>query len=607
MEKNINNETINVTPKRKKLKRKKIGTLVIALLSAGITAVLSVGATLAFFAGSTVADQSLYMGGPVYVEITGRNNDFKAGNGNLDISAVAGRTTGTAGSINNTILLPGQKIEIHSSARVYSTTETSTVEDNPIENPSTGANTGNIGNSYTDAEGNAYYVNNEGRVTSTTTSILRARFGIDIDFDPSVGFNNFTGTTYSNNYPVQSQQTFNREVSNESTEEVEGFEGAIHTSNMTYSYDSSTQTHTGRRDYVSNTKFTATTTTGDDMNKLKSGELSSIYSWKYVSQSEYEGTKSITDDLNFSKMPAPFDGTVNAQGTDSKKVPGGSGNGFYGVWILDGEGNKTESNAFYKARTIAYMDTYVESYVNEYGNVVTRTLSSSIDALNSSLNNYFVNLINDSSTYIQTPDDPDTTGVIEGLGLNASWLYIDPSIGNDTNSNEISTLIGGWWYLIVDNGGIITGVADTYTNTLPEGITASGDSYRQTVDRSNYLSTDANRLKYYLYEIVPDIAVGEVIGTNGQKKIASDIIPFVNGTFALPGDALTNVFANAKLSFTVSFQALQAFLPYTSDIDNMDYTNPLLGTAKPLTIESAIPIYNEAFDYQENSGNIGDY
>lgn len=603
-----NNDYIEIKkPKKKRAKKKTVGTVVIALLSMAITAVLSVGATLAFFAGSTVADQSLYMGGPVYVEITGRNNDFKAGNGNLDISAVAGRTTGTAGTITNTILLPGQKVEIHSSARVYSTTETNTVEDNPIENPSTGANTGNIGNSYTDAKGNAYYVNNEGRVTSTTTSLLRARFGIDIEFDPSVGFNNFTGTTYSNNYPVQSQLTFNREVTNDSTEEVDGFAGAIHTSNMTYSYDSSTQTHTGRRDYVDDTKFTATTTTGEDMTKIKSGELSSIYSWKYVSQSEYEGTNSITDDENFAKMPAPFDGTVNAQGTDSKKVPGGSGNGFYGVWILDGDGNKTESNAFYKARTIAYMDTYVESYVNEYGNVVTRTLSSSINALNSSLNNYFVNLINDSSTYIQTPDDPDTTGVVEGLGMNASWLYIDPSIGNDTNSNEISTSIGGWWYLIVDNGGTIAGVSESYTGEPPTGITSNGESYTQTVDRGDYAATNANRLKYYLYEIVPDIAVGEVIGTNGQKKIASDIIPFVNGTFAIPGDALTNVFANAKLSFQVSFQALQAFLPYTNDIDNMDYTNPLLGTAKPLTIESAIPIFNEAFDYQENSGNIGEY
>lgn len=590
----------------KKTTRRTLGTLFIALLSIGITAVISVGATLAYFAGSTTANKALYMGGPVYVEITGRNNDFLAGDGNLDISAFAGRTTGTAGVIDNTILLPGQKVEIHSSARVYSTTATSTVEDSPIQNESTGANTGNIGNAYTDAEGNAYYVNNEGRVTTTTTSILRARFGIDIEFDPTVGFNNFTGTTYSSNYPVQSQTTFTREVTNTTTEEVDGFTGAIHSANAEYSYDSSTQTHTGRRDYVSDTTFTNATTAGDDMTAIKARTLKSIYSWKYVSQAEYEGSKAITDDKKYSKMPAPFDGTVNAQGGDSKKVAGGSGNGFYGVWILDGDGNKTESNAFYKARTVAYMNTYVEHYVNEYGNEVTRTLGSSIDALNASLNNYFVSLINDSSTYIQTPDDPDTPE-IEGLGMNASWLYIDPSIGNDTNSNEISTSVGGWWYLIVDNGGTITGTAETYTGDAPTGITVGTDTVTQSVDRNSYEATDANRLKYYLYEIVPDITIGEVLGTNGQKKIASSIIPFVNGTFALPGDALTNVFANAKLSFTVSFQALQAFLPYTQDIDNIDYTNPLLGTAKPLTIESAIPIYNEAFDYQENSGEIGIY
>ncbi len=601
MEGNTNTKT------RKKKKNRAIGTLFIAVLSVVITAIISVGATLAYFAGSTTANQSLFMGGPVYVEITGRNNDFKAGNGNLDISAYAGRTTGTAGTINNTILLPGQKVEIHSSARVYSTTATSTIEDSPIPDISTGSNSSNIGNAYTDDEGNAFYVNNEGRVTSTTTSVLRARFGITIDFDPTVGFNNFTGTTYASNFPVQSQKSFNREVTNTSTEVVDGFTGAIHTTNMEYSYDSSTQTHTGRRDYVSDTTYTDATT-GDEMNQIKAGTLKSIYSWKYVSQSEYEGSKAITDDLNYAKMPTPFDGTVNAQGTDSNKVPGGSGNGFYGVWVLDGEGNKNESDSFYKARTNAYMNTYVEFYVNEYGNTVTRTLQDSIDALNTSLNSYFVALINDSSQYIQTEDDPDTDGIVEGLGLNASWLYIDPSIGNDTNSNEISTSVGGWWYLIVDNGGTITGSAEDYgEGTPPLGVTASEDTYTQTVDRSSYAHTDANRLKYYLYEIVPDIEVGDVIGTNGQKKIASDIIPFVNGTFALPGDALTNVFANAKLSFQVSFQALQAFLPYTTSIDNMDYTNPLLGTGKPLTIESAIPIYNEAFDYQENSNdNIED-
>ncbi len=596
--------TITNTKPRKARTRRQLGTLFITILSVGITIVLSVGATLAFFAGSSTANNSLYMGGPVYVEITGRNNDFKAGYGNLDIAAFAGRTTGTSGTISNTVLLPGQKVEIHSSARVYSTTATSTVTDNPIPDTSTGANTGNTSNAYTDSEGNAYYVNNEGRVTTTTTSILRARFGIDIEFDPTVGFNNFTGTTYSSNYPIQSQKTFIREVTNDTTEEVTGFTGAIHTSNQDYSYDSSTQTHTGRRDYVSNTAFTDVTTTGTELTAIKSGALKSIYAWKFVSQSEYEGSRAITDDLKFAKMAAPFDGTINASGNPSNKVPGGNGNGFYGVWILDGEGNKTESRSFYKARTDAYMSTYVEFYVNEYGNEVTRTLSDSISALNTSLNNYFVNLINDSSKYIQTADDPNTPE-IEGLGMNASWLYIDPSIGNDTNSNEISTMVGGWWYLIVDNGGTITGTEESYTDSAPLGIDTSGDRYTQTVNRNDYSSTDANRLKYYLYEIVPDIEVGEIIGTNGQKKIASSILPFVNGTFALPGDALTNVFANAKLSFTVSFQALQAFLPYTPDIDNMDYTNPLLGTGKPLTIESAIPIYNEAFDYQEGSGDLG--
>lgn len=607
----MDNSNINTTkPNTKKISRKRratrrtIGTIFIAILSIGITAIISVGATLAYFAGSTTANQALFMGGPVYVEITGRNNDFKAGDGNLDIAAFAGRTTGTAGTISNTILLPGQKVEIHSSARVYSTTQTSTVEDNPIPDISTGANTGNIGNAYTDENGNAYYVNNEGRVTTTTTSVLRARFGIDIEFDPTVGFNNFTGTTYASNFPIQSQQSFTREATNTTTEVVDGFSGAIHTSDMEYSYDDTTQTHTGRRDYVSDDKFTSAITAGEEMNKIKAGTLQSIYSWKYVSQREYEGTNAITDETNFAKMPAPFDGTVNINGAPSNKVIGGSGNGFYGVWILDGEGNKTESNAFYKARTTAYMNTYVEFYVNEYGNTVTRTLQSSIDALNISLNNYFVSLINDSSTYIQTEDDPLTADVVEGLGMNASWLYIDPSIGNDTNSNEISTSVGGWWYLIVDNGGTITGVKEQYTGDIPTGITTSGDTYTQTVNRESYPSTNPNRLKYYLYEIVPDIEVGEIIGTNGQKKIASSTIPFVNGTFAIPGDALTNVFANAKLSFNVSFQALQAFLPYTGDIDNMDYTNPLLGTAKPLTIESAIHIYNEAFDYQESGGTI---
>jgi len=108
---NLNNNTKSTTKKisrKKRATKRAIGTIFIAILSIGITAIISVGATLAYFAGSTTANQALYMGGPVYVEITGRNNDYKAGDGNLDISAFAGRTTGTAGTISNTILLPGQ-------------------------------------------------------------------------------------------------------------------------------------------------------------------------------------------------------------------------------------------------------------------------------------------------------------------------------------------------------------------------------------------------------------------------------------------------------------------------------------------------------------------
>ena len=93
--------TTNINTRKSSKAKKRIGTIFIALLSIGITVLLSVGATLAFFAGSTTANQALYMGGPVYVEITGRDNDFKSGYGNLDISAFAGRTTGTAGTITN--------------------------------------------------------------------------------------------------------------------------------------------------------------------------------------------------------------------------------------------------------------------------------------------------------------------------------------------------------------------------------------------------------------------------------------------------------------------------------------------------------------------------
>ena len=111
-----------------------------------------------------------------------------------------------------------------------------------------------------------------------------------------------------------------------------------------------------------------------------------------------------------------------------------------------------------------------------------------------------------------------------------------------------------------------------------------------------------------IIEIKPTNGVAD-LGTNGThqvEKVASDLYPFVNGTFALPGDALTNVFANAKISFQISFQAIQAFFPFTQSIDGVSYENALFGSEKALSIRNAIPIYNEAFDYAEQDSTNSD-
>jgi len=292
-------------------------------------------------------------------------------------------------------------------------------------------------------------------------------------------------------------------------------------------------------------------------------------------------------------------------------------NGYYGIWIGNTDAYQ-ESDAFYKDRCNAYLQSYVEYYVNEYGNTVTRTIKSSIDALDKQLNQYFVQLVNDSSdAIIKAQKDAGETEY-------ASWLYIDPTIGNDTNSNEISTSTGGWWYLVSCNDGTVGGQV-TQTNTINTEVDSvvgtygsegydkkqtnnpAADTTTATFTRAatNTTETMATRLKAKLFEIKNFTDTGTRVGkhTNGTpiNKVVSRNFPFVNGTFALPTDALTNVFANAKISFQISFQAMQAFFPFTETIDKMKYDDKLLGTAKALNINNAIPIYNEAFDYQETT------
>ncbi len=634
-------KTITKKRKSKSLKRR-IGIVAVGGLSVLLTVCLSVGATLAWFAGSTWASNTLYMGGPVYVEMAGKGEalgtigdgesvgNWQGGDGSLDVSAVA-RTTGTAGPIPDNILLPGQKMQIYSQARVFSTLATSTVSSGAIPNEGSGANTRNT------SKGIVNYTDGSGRVTTTTTSILRARFSINIEFDPSVGFNNFTDGTYMNNYPVQSED-IGAGAALDSVDK--SFAGALGAAEYKSEYQNVEGTEkevitAGRRDAVRGDEAAKYVEGLDEaeLTSIKAGTRKSVFAWKFVSKEVYENgsltapvgyTDGDTVTQRYAQMDAPFDG--------SDKLTNSIG--YFGVWILnEGKNARAESDAFYISRTNAYLQTYVEFYRTEYGGITTRKIADSLYALDNQINTSFRNLVNDSSDAIiggKTGGLTVTNGVVtpiivdgDGAAHDASWLYVDPTIGNDTNSNEISTSTGGWWYLASsDNAGVKAGfnkvnsVNEIITYKVAEGsevLTYSAEPGTPFVrgafnDEEGFGSKDPAILNALLYEIDPTIDLeDELVGKNMKAdgtfeeviKVVSSAFPFVNGTFELPGKALTNVFANAKISFQISFQALQAYLPFSTNIDKMDYTNPLLGTAKALTIKNAIPIYNEAFDYYD--------
>ena len=432
----------------------------------------------------------------------------------------------------------------------------------------------------------------------------------------------------------------------------------------------------GRRDAVVTTEYIDGTddTVGADVTDVKNngalsqifnGKKKSIYKWKYVTALEY---KRIADAeaagegaaTGFATMSKPFDGTVSGYdtsgaylvsntGTDDEGNKG-TGNGFYGLWVLDANGDKVESDAFFKQRANNYLTSYVENYVDEYGRDVSRTIGAQLSALENSLNNQFEQLINDSSDNILDgyvngftvdPDNEQTTkvaAVSADKAPNATWLYVDPTIGRDTNTSEISTSKGGWWYLVATDDGKVNGnlnrittVTDSVADPTAEGSktaknvpvetpaaimratsqTGQTDGTSYTYDNGTegdtsdditgkyVASTNEDILTAKLFEVVPDIDLGEVVGNNNGitvTKVVSYSFPFVNGSFTLPSKELTNIFANAKISFQISFQAVQAFFPYTTSIDGIDYHWDLLGKEKALNIKNAIPVFNEAFD-----------
>jgi len=68
------------------------------------------------------------------------------------------------------------------------------------------------------------------------------------------------------------------------------------------------------------------------------------------------------------------------------------------------------------------------------------------------------------------------------------------------------------------------------------------------------------------------------------KEVINDSVGFLNDAIVtIPGVSITNEYAECRLIFTVSFQALQAFFGHNDD-----------QTEKPLTVSNSIPIYTEA-------------
>ena len=694
-------EKTKTKKKKSKRLRRRIGLIAIGGLSMVLTVCLSVGATLAWFAGSTWASNDLYMGGPVYVEMAGRggtaNNpdaspaSWIGGDGKLDIIA-SGRTTGTAdkaiaasgtsgvdaglsdigasgtnGSYASNVLLPGQKMLIYSQARVFSTAYYDDLANGAYANQSSGANTQNTTN------GTASYTDSTGKKKSTTTSVLRAKFSIEVEFDPTMGFNNFTDPDFAENYPQQSQDytgEVNDGTSVEVTETDLAWEDALTAATIS--------AEDGRRDAVGTTVAagytsatsdttkvnfkadgTATTTDGEKIGALlaiKKGYLKSIYKWTYVSQRQYEAALAdTTGATGMAPMGYPFDGTVNSVDGDSNLSyenggyvanPDGTGNGYFGVWVLkSGKTDKQESDSFFKARTNDYLKSYKEHIVSNYGSDMLLTIGDQVDDLENALNQAFVKLVNESSNKILGGYvhgfDADNLGAITNndppmTGIPATWLYVDPKIGNDTNASDSATSVGGWWYLVESDSGVVGATTDQTENGVTKVVdyidTSKRSSQPQAADSPNaadgsidfgkvkatdfnspqetasaikrsgndaIVATNKEILKAKLYEITPSAMNGDIESLyNGTTKVVSVSFPFVNGNFELPGKELTNIFACAKISFHISFQALQAFFPFTPSIDaGCQSGSTLAGTGKALNIENAIPIYNEAFDY----------
>lgn len=176
----------------------------------------------------------------------------------------------------------------------------------------------------------------------------------------------------------------------------------------------------------------------------------------------------------------------------------------------------------------------------------------------------------------------DTEGSNNSLLANEIYNWIWPQL-YDKATNDQSNI--GYWIM----------------DTLPTS-TRQEDNYFYYVNKGQ---TGLDKIGDYELTEVGGVDYNVSVGLLNEAIIT------------LPGLELTNIHADCDIKFTIIFQAIQAFFPYTSDDLYSDYqgdttgrdpqvTQDDLGLPKPLTIENSRRMFAEALDYMHNELNKGE-
>lgn len=171
-----------------------------------------------------------------------------------------------------------------------------------------------------------------------------------------------------------------------------------------------------------------------------------------------------------------------------------------------------------------------------------------------------------------------TTGAV--LRAQVKLLVQDP-YGDSTS--KVSTDIYSWiWPKLKENA---------LTDSRNEGV--------WIFDQQNSTNLEDNYF-YYVVDGQGDLAdpSNYLLKEVGGKK-DNETIGFLNNTIIqLPAIDLVNEHADCTLTFTIVFEAVQAFFPYTSD--ELEAGDNRVGLEKPLTVGNSRRIFRESQYTPEN-------